>query len=105
MAKSVEAADARVRSSRSDSVPAFDAALDALARGGIVAAPTETLIGLLADIRFPAALERLVRLKSRAAAQPFPVMIPEMSAIRSVSDRIPLLAARAMDVFWPGRSP
>jgi len=80
----------------------FGEAVDALRRAQLVAAPTETLVGLLADVTNPEAVARVVRAKGRAQGKPIGVIIPEFAALVSVaepvSDRVEALAR----AFWPG---
>lgn len=81
---------------------ALGAAVCALRRGGVVAAPTETFVGLLCDIGFAGTLDRLVRLKGRPAGRPFPLLVPDAGSVAPLVVRIPAPASRAMAVFWPG---
>lgn len=81
---------------------ALDETAAVLRRGGIVAAATETLVGLLVDARRSESLDRLWRLKRRAAGRPFPLLVPDVGAVESLAAAIPPLARRAIAAFWPG---
>jgi L-threonylcarbamoyladenylate synthase len=78
------------------------AAVHALRRGGLVAAATETQIGLLADARDAAALRRLSALKRRPPDRPFPLLVPGLAVAAGLVREIPALARRLADAFWPG---
>lgn len=76
------------------------AALARLARGEVVAVPTETYYALAADARSPQALDRLFALKGRGARKPVSLLVePAM-----VGDwvQVPSRARALMDEHWPG---
>jgi L-threonylcarbamoyladenylate synthase len=77
-------------------------ALDVLAEGGVVAAPTETWFGLLADATQPRALDRLLRVKPREAGRGIGLLLPDRSAWSALVAELPVLALRLADAFWPG---
>lgn len=72
----------------------------ALARGEVVAIPTETVYGLAARAGDPAAVERMAALKGRPSGQPFQLLVEPVEAV------LPLLAeAGTLDrvrALWPG---
>jgi L-threonylcarbamoyladenylate synthase len=76
--------------------------LAALRSGGVVACPTETFMGLLADALDPRAVERVWALKQRDPKQPIGVLLPDADALaqvaRDVPERVREIAAR----HWPG---
>lgn len=80
--------------------PWLAAALAVLHGGGVVAVPTESTFGLLADARAPEALERLFALKPRNAG--VALMLPSPEAWPLVVDGIPRAAQRLAASFWPG---
>lgn len=86
----------------SNSASAVDAAAHALAAGGIVVYPTETLYGLGADAWNAAALQRLVELKGREVGKPIAVLISDTEMLEDVVEDIPEQAADLMRRFWPG---
>jgi L-threonylcarbamoyladenylate synthase len=77
-------------------------AVDALRDGALVAFPTETVYGLGADARNPAALARLYAVKGRPAAHPVIVHLGGRAQLdgwaRAVSPMMDALAS----AFWPG---
>lgn len=79
----------------------FEAALAVLQRGGVVAAATESLFGLLADATSARALDGVVALKPRAD-KAMPLILPSRESWPSVAERIPALAQALADAFWPG---
>lgn len=80
----------------------LSAAVDTLARGGIVVYPTETLYGLGADAASDAALRRLAGLKGRGAAKPFPVLVSSRSMLLEIVAALSGAAERLIEEFWPG---
>jgi len=80
----------------------LEAALAALARGGVVAAATETFFGLLADVRRPEAVETLFELKGRAEQKGVALLVPGQRAWESLVTDVPSVARRLADHFWPG---
>ena len=90
-------------------------ALAALARGEIVAYPTETFYGLAVDASDPAALCRLTDWKGRGAEKTFGLIITRARAgagtrsaaagasmLDAICAEIPPVAARLMAAHWPG---
>lgn len=86
----------------SNNASAVDGAARALAAGGIVVYPTETLYGLGADARNEAALQRLVELKGRAAGKPIAVLVSGKEMLEGVVDDMSQAAIDLMRRFWPG---
>ncbi len=80
---------------------AVAAAAHALARGGLVAFPTETVYGLGADATNAAAIARLYQAKGRPAFNPLIAHVGDLDAARRIGrfDASALLLAEA---FWPG---
>ncbi len=79
------------------------ALVEILRRGGVVACPTETWLGLLADARDEVAIERVAELKRRPSDLPISLLLPNAEAIAEVSAEPPSAASRSlMDEHWPG---
>ena len=81
------------------------AALALIARGGVVAIPTDTLYGLAADAVNPAALERVYAVKGRPADMPLPVLVSgwaQTKAVAEVGGRGGAVAQRLAQRYWPG---
>ena len=81
-------------------------AAEALRRGGLVAIPTETVYGLAADARQPAAVGRIFEIKGRPTGHPLIVHLGGDDAIDGwVGDVDETTAAgidRLADACWPG---
>ena len=72
-----------------------------IARGGLVAIPTETVYGLAADATDAAAVARIYAAKGRPSFNPLIVHVPD----RDAAERLAVLdrdARRLADAFWPG---
>ena len=80
-------------------------ATETLARGGVLAIPTDTLYGLAADALNPDALDRVYAAKGRPADMPLPVLVSGWEQALQVAAASPdteLLAHRLADTYWPG---
>jgi len=75
---------------------------DALARGRLVAFPTETVYGVAARADHPEAIARLRELKSREGGKAFTVHIASREDIRNFVDPVPGLVNRFVRKGWPG---
>ncbi len=73
-----------------------------LRAGGLVAFPTETVYGLGANATSRAAVRRLFEAKGRPRANPVIVHVLEPADLREVSSRVPPMARRLAEAFWPG---
>lgn len=72
-----------------------------LARGGLVATPSETVYGLAGNALDPKACRAIFRAKRRPANDPLIVHIATWKQLEQVS--IPSIAAKKLaDAFWPG---
>ena len=80
---------------------AIAAAVRALAAGGLVAFPTETVYGLGADATNGAAVARLYEAKGRPAFNPLIAHVASAAAARALA-RFDADAARLAETFWPG---
>ncbi|HYC78533.1 MAG TPA: L-threonylcarbamoyladenylate synthase [Planctomycetota bacterium] len=88
----------------SDAVPddVVRRAAAALAAGGVVAAPTDTVYGLLARSGRPEAVARVYAIKGRPAEKALPFLLPDASHVETFVNRPPARARRWMNAFWPG---
>jgi L-threonylcarbamoyladenylate synthase len=77
-------------------------AADTLARGGLVALPTETVYGLGARADDAGAVGRIFEAKGRPAYNPLIVHVAGEAAARALSSAWPSLASRLAAAFWPG---
>ncbi len=80
----------------------LEAAIAALARGELVAFPTETVYGLGADASQPDAVARIFRVKGRPTSHPLIVHLAGVEALTSWARELPPFARRLADVLMPG---
>src|SRR5690242_11249727 len=79
-----------------------DAFVRILRAGGVIACPTETLQGLLADALDPAAVARVVALKRRGN-DPIALLVPDLAALDSlIEGELPAQARSLAETHWPG---
>lgn len=77
-------------------------AVERLARGGLVAFPTETVYGLGADATDAQAVGRVFAAKGRPANNPLIVHVSGVEMARTVVAAWPPIADRLAAAFWPG---
>jgi len=77
-------------------------AADLLAKGGVVAYPTETVYGLGADPRSARGLEALLALKGRDPERGLSVLLPDADALERCVADLPARAAALARRYWPG---
>lgn len=77
-------------------------AAEIVARGGIVAYPTETFYGLGADITNEKAIQKIFTVKGRDFRNPISVIIGQTDDIYSLVQDVPQAAKKLMATFWPG---
>ncbi len=73
-----------------------------LARGEVVAFPTETVYGLGAHGLDPEAVARIYAAKGRPAWNPLILHVPDVEGARALTRVWPDSAARLASAFWPG---
>jgi L-threonylcarbamoyladenylate synthase len=83
------------------SIPHLADYVAVLRSGGVVACPTETLQGLLADARSGAAVARVVALKRRGP-EPIALILPSLAALEQVAEAVPERALALARAHWPG---
>ncbi|WP_376693016.1 L-threonylcarbamoyladenylate synthase [Wenzhouxiangella sp. EGI_FJ10409] len=77
-------------------------AAEFLARGELVAVPTETVYGLAADATDPHAVRRIFAAKGRPIDHPLIVHLPGVEAMDQWAAEVPESARRLSRAFWPG---
>lgn len=77
-------------------------AIDALAAGGVIAIPTDTVYGLAASLERPDALARVYAIKGRSADKALPILISDMGQLERLSDSVSPAAMALASAFWPG---
>lgn len=82
--------------------PDVNQAAALLRAGGLVAFPTETVYGLGADARNPAAVARIFSAKGRPADHPLIVHLADAEQLTLWARDIPETAWRLAAAFWPG---
>ena len=73
-----------------------------IARGGVLAYPTETVWGLGADARSDAAVAGLRAFKGRSDDAPLSVLVSGVAALAPLGFRVDATAQRLAAEFWPG---
>jgi L-threonylcarbamoyladenylate synthase len=73
-----------------------------LGQGGVVACPTETWLGLLADALDEKAVERVAELKGRPADMPIALLLPNADAVAEVALAPSEAASALIKAHWPG---
>ena len=77
-------------------------AVHVLRNGGLVGLPTETVYGLGADARNPAAVARIFAAKQRPVDHPLIVHVGHAEQLRDWAREVPEDAWRLAQAFWPG---
>ncbi len=70
--------------------------------GGLVIFPTETVYGIAANANNPKAIEKLYKIKKRAADKPFSTLVWQKIAIDDVGYPPDRSVYKLIDEFWPG---
>ena len=73
-----------------------------LARGGLVAFPTDTLYALGASALDPRAIERVLAAKGRHHGKPLSLLLPSAEMAGELADELPDAVRALMQAFWPG---
>lgn len=82
--------------------PAIDEAVNALARGGLVVLPTDTVYGIGADAFDPEAVTALLAAKGRGRQMPPPVLVPDARTLDGLATEVPDGVRALVEAFWPG---
>lgn len=73
-----------------------------IAKGELVAFPTETVYGLGGDALDPNAAAKIYAAKGRPSDNPLIVHIAEFSDLERIASKVPKQAKLLSDAFWPG---
>jgi len=76
--------------------------VEALRAGGVVACPTETQMGLLANALDAEAIARVSALKRRPAGEPIGLIAPSVESALSLVIEMTPLARELAEQHWPG---
>lgn len=85
-----------------ETAAAIKQAVRAIAEGGIVAFPTETVYGLGADAFDAVAVARVFEVKNRPAFDPLIVHVADVEQAAACTERFPEIAQALAKAFWPG---
>jgi len=77
-------------------------AVAVLARGGLVAFPTETVYGLGADAGNAEAVARIFAVKDRPISHPLIVHVAGIEDLSRFAETVPASALRLAEALWPG---
>jgi L-threonylcarbamoyladenylate synthase len=77
-------------------------AAEIIARGGIIAYPTETFYGLGADATNEKAIQKIFAIKGRNFKNPVSLIIGQTDDIYPLVQYVPQTAQKLMAAFWPG---
>lgn len=72
-----------------------------VARGGVLAIPTESSYGLGADPRNPVGVEAIYRIKERERGRPLPVVVADLGQLRDLGIDPGLPILKALSACWP----
>lgn len=81
---------------------AIGQARHAVADGGLVVLPTDTVYGVGANAFSPRAVDKLLTAKGRGRDKPSPVLVASPEDAAKLTTSIPEAARALMDEFWPG---
>lgn len=76
--------------------------VQALAEGQLAVLPTETVYGIAASVRHPAAVQRIYDVKGRSAASPFALAVKGLEEMLDYSPDASIVARRVAQRCWPG---
>jgi L-threonylcarbamoyladenylate synthase len=77
-------------------------AAELLAKGAVIAVPTDTVFGLVASVTFPNALKEIYRLKGRSQTQPLIVFTATEREVRKYVSELPKDYQTLVAQHWPG---
>lgn len=77
-------------------------AAETIRKGGLVAFPTETVYGLGADALNESAVRKIYLAKTRPFDNPTIVHVADKGDVYRLAKKVPELAKKLMDAFWPG---
>lgn len=87
----------------SSSAPrAIEWAAAEIARGGVVAIPTDTVYGIAASLAHAEAIDRIYTIKGRSLQQPLAVLVSSVAALDQVASVVDNRVRMLLNEFWPG---
>jgi L-threonylcarbamoyladenylate synthase len=95
-------AEVQTRILAHDAPGAMLEAAELIRKGELVAFPTETVYGLGANALCGQAVQKIFAAKGRPGDNPLIAHVCDIKGVEPLVARIPPLARRAMEAFWPG---
>ena len=80
----------------------IEVGVDILAKGGLLAYPTDTVYGLGADFSNEMAVKKVVSVKKRKETMGLPLLLSKSEMLPLVTQNISPMAWTLMENFWPG---
>ncbi len=80
----------------------LESAAAIVARGGVIAYPTETFYGLGADATNEQAVKKIYKIKGRKFINPISIIIGRTENLYPLVQSIPPAAQKLIQAFWPG---
>jgi L-threonylcarbamoyladenylate synthase len=77
-------------------------AADVIKKGGVVICPTDTVYGLIADVKNSSAVRKIFEIKRRKSSKPFPVFVKDIKAAKILAF-ISQAQEKILKKFWPGK--
>lgn len=68
----------------------------------MIACPTETFVGLLADAHHSGAIERILQIKARDTTQSLALLIPDLACMADWIEPLNAMAQALVAQYWPG---
>ncbi len=91
-----------VTTAREPSAQAIAQTVDALRGGGLAILATDTVYGVVADVRRDEAVRALYEAKGKSASEPLQLLFPDSRAALTPYASLNAAAARLIDAFGPG---
>ena len=77
--------------------------IENIKKGGIVAVPTDTVIGFACNMFDQKAVEKIYKIKKRPTSQPLSIAVKDNKEINKYVSDIPHIASKIIDKYFPGR--
>lgn len=74
-----------------------------LARGGVVAVPTDTVYGLIADALRESAVKKIFRIKARSYQKALPVFVRDIAMVKQYATA-DTKVMKLLEELWPGQT-
>jgi L-threonylcarbamoyladenylate synthase len=88
--------------SGNDNEIAIKKCVQVLRRGGVIIVPTETVYGLVADMKNEKAVKNIFKIKKRPHSQPLQVLASSTAQAKRLFKSVPVKASVMMKNKWPG---